>query len=298
MLTSKVSESLIKTRVGRIAPTPSGYLHMGNAFNFLLTWLLVKRQSGRLILRIDDLDAPRIKPEYVEDVFRVLEWIGLDWDAGPSGPDELKHFSQHTRLPLYETFLKQLWQQQAVFVCTCSRSQLKETIQYPGNCLGKHLIETAGAWRLITADEYIVIQDWLENKPLSVSLFDEMRYPVVRKRDGSPAYQIASLADDVHMGVNVIVRGLDLLPSTAIQLYMARILGQDEFEQVRFYHHDLIKTPAGEKLSKSAGATSIRAYRQHNTPDVFYREFAQWLHLPHADEIATLQELLTVFPAI
>lgn len=292
---SFLSETAVNKPVGRIAPTPSGFLHIGNVFNFLYAWLLVRKQSGRLILRIDDLDTQRIKVEYIEDVFRVLDWLGLDWDEGPQRVDEVSMYSQQRRLSLYETLLERLWMMKHVFVCTCSRSQLAAFNQYPGICKDKQLLKSAGAWRLINRTEPVVFYDELVGKLLEVDLKTEMSYGVVRKRDGYPAYQIASLADDVEMGVNLIVRGMDLLPSTALQLHLAEVLGLEAFKNIRFYHHGLITDSSGEKMSKSAGAASMKSFSQLHQQHDLYRLFAQWVGLPHHNDIITLQDLLSAF---
>ena len=110
----------------RIAPTPSGFIHAGNAVNFILNAALAKSQpDGRILLRIDDIDADRKRPEYVEDIFRVLDWLGIEWDEGPQSPDDFEqHWSQHRRIGLYEDFLQKLAARQLVFPCQKSRKEL------------------------------------------------------------------------------------------------------------------------------------------------------------------------------
>ena len=239
--------------ITRIAPTPSGYLHQGNAFNFLLNWLLARSQGGKVLLRVDDLDAPRAKPEYVSDVFETLDWLGIDWDIGPNGPDDLaSNWSQSHRLPMYHELLKKLKEQGYLFACECSRKDLVDSGGvYPGTCLHKNIALDAPdvAWRVkVEADAVIHFTDGWQGA-LQYALGQEMGSFVVRRRDGIPAYQIASLADDAHFGVNSIARGMDLLPSTAAQLYLAQLLGIDSFTQTQFYHHPLILDDNGQKLS-------------------------------------------------
>ena len=111
----------------RLAPTPSGYLHFGNAFNFLLTRLLVDYQRGHLHLRIDDLDGPRVERSSVEDIFVQLEWLGIDYDSGPTGPDELySKFSQQLRKERYRESLELLHKSGHLFACDCSRSEIRQ----------------------------------------------------------------------------------------------------------------------------------------------------------------------------
>ncbi len=247
--------------VSRIAPTPSGFLHLGNAFNFLLTWLICKKQKGKLLLRIDDLDQARVRPEYLEDIFRTIDWLGISIDEGPSGPeDHLSNYSQVYRFDLYEEAIQRI--KGHLFPCAYSRKQIQTASidgQYP-----MAFREQATSWedervalRLRTPQSHIV--SWTDQVmgEVEVSLFDSMRDFVVRKKDGVAAYQIASLIDDLQLGVNCICRGADLLHSTAAQLYLASLLQKEVFSQTQFYHHNLLTDDAGEKLSKSHASLSM-----------------------------------------
>jgi glutamyl/glutaminyl-tRNA synthetase len=257
----------------RIAPTPSGYLHKGNAFNFLLTEKLVKQYNGIMVLRIDDLDSNRIKPEYLADVFEVLHWLGITWQEGPQRPDQADAYSQHRRLNLYNTYIEQLKHGGHLFACECSRKQLEAFHQYPGTCRHKQLPFTDEVnWRLISPEKPVVFTDAGSKKTHEINLYEVMRHPVVRKRDGFPAYQVASLADDVHMNINLIVRGEDLLASTATQLYLAELLQLHSFKDAMFYHHPLLTGSNGEKLSKSAGSFSIKEYRKTHSLEALKKE--------------------------
>jgi len=300
--------------VSRLAPTPSGYLHPGNAFSFVLTWLLVRAHQGRLLLRIDDLDTGRARPEYLVDLFQTLEWLGLDWELGPQTPDEFTaRFSQQHRLELYAHGLRLLARTGRVFACDCSRKQVASLSvdgQYAGRCLlrGISLHSPEVAWRLSTprpmsrSDQADAQPTPLElahtsrgeliadlvRPPRRVCLHTHMRDFVIRRRDGIPAYQLASVVDDLYFGVNLVVRGEDLYPSTAAQLYLARCLddamqlpaaseesvlfGPDaaeavaslrphDFQRVQLVHHPLLRDESSRKLSKSAGAASIRSIR-------------------------------------
>ncbi|MEM8897422.1 MAG: glutamate--tRNA ligase family protein [Bacteroidota bacterium] len=247
--------------VSRIAPTPSGYLHIGNAFNFLFTWLVCNKQHGKLILRIDDLDQARIRPEYLQDVFRTIDWLGITVDEGPSGPDDyLSNYSQVHRLALYEEAIQRIKDQ--LFPCAYSRKQIQATSsdgQYPIEFRDQGIsMETEGvAWRILTPDSHKI--SWTDHVigEVEVSLFDHMRDFVVRKKDGMASYQIASLIDDLQLGVTCICRGEDLLHSTAAQLYLASLLKRKEFSQTYFYHHHLLTDNVGEKLSKSHASLSM-----------------------------------------
>lgn len=288
--------------ITRIAPTPSGYLHQGNAFNFLLNWLLARSQGGKVLLRIDDLDAPRIRPEYVQDVFETLDWLGMDWDIGPTGPDALEtQWSQIHRLPLYHEMLGRLQEQGHLFACECSRKDLADSGGvYPGTCLHKGIPMDAPdvAWRVKVLDDDVVsfTDGW--QGAISYVLGQEMSSFVVRRRDGIPAYQIASLADDMHFGVSTMARGMDLLPSTAAQLYLAQLLGVDSFTQNQFYHHPLILDKAGQKLSKSAGSVSLSQWRSETVPaSALLGNFCQWAGIKIDGEVTSAKNLLGQSPA-
>lgn len=263
----------------RIAPTPSGFLHLGNALNFTLNWLVARlAPAGRLLLRIDDLDADRKREAYVQDVFDTLEWLGLDWDEGPVSADDFeKNWSQHRRIELYDNLLAQLREKGFLFACGKSRRDLApfEGV-YPPEFRKQNLSLDAPdvSWRIVT--------------PVGFPMPDF----VVRRRDGLPAYQIASLADDLRFGITHIIRGEDLLSSTAAQEFLAECLGRYDFQTIRFLHHPLLKNEKGEKLSKSAGADSLLALRESgSSPSVIFRQVARLLELPE-QEFAGPDDLL------
>jgi glutamyl-tRNA synthetase len=256
--------SLVRSR---IAPTPSGYLHIGNAYNFLLTENIVRSTYGHLRLRIDDLDALRVRPDYVQDIFESLLWLSIRYDEGPRDiQDQELQFSQRLRLAEYEKLLNALVATNLVFACSCSRKELLEHSrdgQYTGTCLQKHIPLDAPdvSWRIRTPETTTAL---FEDRVLGqqrFELWEIQRHFVIRRRDGLPAYHVASLADDMAYGINTIVRGQDLLSSTAAQLYLADVLGLDAFQNASFYHHPLIADVAGQKLSKSAGSSSLKAMR-------------------------------------
>ncbi len=294
----------------RIAPTPSGYLHMGNLFSFVLTWLIAKKENGTVRLRIDDLDADRMRREFLEDIFETLDWIGLQPDEGPSGlEDFLKNYAQQKRLPLYQSLIEKLVNTGKVYACTCSRKQIlainPEGI-YPGTCLKKNMTidhENAALRIHIKEEEsWISIPGFEPNSPtIKVNLQKDMGDFVIRKKDGLPAYQITSLADDLRDGINVIVRGEDLLTSTAAQIFMAKTLGENPFSAVRFLHHPLIKNENSGKLSKSAGHTSLQYMRKEGFTSInALAILAKWMGLPsnNYQSLAELQATCSALPII
>ncbi|WP_018476671.1 tRNA glutamyl-Q synthetase [Pontibacter roseus] len=252
----------------RIAPTPSGFLHLGNALSFAITWALARQQQGMVALRIDDLDNARFRPEYLQDIFDTLDFMGIDYDEGPRSPQDFRdNYSQLLRLPAYHTLLDMLVQQDMVYACPCSRSQIASLSPlglYPLTCRdeGLSLDSPNAAWRIrIQEGTQITFQDLLLGS-CTVPLALEMPDFVVRRKDGIPAYQIASLCDDLAMGVNLIVRGKDLMLSTAAQLFLAQHTGSSAFTDAQFVHHPLISSSDGNKLSKSDDALSLTEMRK------------------------------------
>lgn len=332
----------------RIAPTPSGFLHAGNVYNFLLTYLFTRAFDGILYLRIDDYDLPRYRRQYVENIFRVLDMLGIDFDGGPGGVGEFEtKFSSKFRLGAYKNALKTLEQKGVCYACECShsmKSSFKNGI-YARVCADKNLKfkkdETAMRLRVLDVAEICVRQNlinfdalgcgfggkaslagglWsnaqkaqdgtangLKNltnfrgfgggKPSDkkfnpnaienpeerilnsansdgLNLTDEAAFEtekfaqtqsvnlaqilgdfVVWKKDDTPAYNLASLVDDEILGVNLLVRGEDLLACSAAQKYAAQILGYD-FAGANFIHHGLL-AHGGKKLSKSSRAPAV-----------------------------------------
>jgi glutamyl/glutaminyl-tRNA synthetase len=233
----------------RLAPTPSGFLHLGNAVNFLLNYQAQKAKNAQLLLRIDDLDAERKRPEYLQDIFDSLVWLGIDWDEGPRNIDDFgKNWSQYTRMDLYEQTLQNLQSTGLLYACQKSRKDL-EGLSTPD------LLKNLRSQNLSLNQKNVA---WRIQTPNNFDLPDF----VVRKKDGIPAYQVASLTDDVHFGVTDIVRGQDLEASSKAQQFLAEILGLTSFLSINIVHHPLILDENGVKLSKSKGASSLKSMRE------------------------------------
>ncbi|WP_310395940.1 glutamate--tRNA ligase family protein [Hymenobacter sp.] len=277
--------------VSRLAPTPSGYLHLGNAVNFVLTWLRTRQAGGVLHLRIDDLDRARLRPAYLDNIFRVLDWLGLDYDHGPTGPDDfLRHYSQLRHLPEYNAVLRRLAQRPGLV----QASRRTRT----GGPAAPVALETPGAaWRVqVPAGTTVCLADGWQNE-ITVPLGALMPDFVIRRKDGVAAYQVASVVDDLRLGTTLIVRGLDLQPSTAAQLWLAGQLSETaafSAARIQFFHHPLLTNAAGQKLSKSqqlpldAGVLSQQQGKQ-----AVFRAVAELLHLPVAavETLETLREV-------
>jgi len=248
----------------RIAPTPSGLLHIGNGVNFAITWTLVRAAGGTLKLRIDDADSGRTRPEFVEDIFRQLDWLGIDWDEGPSGVDDFfRNHSQLLRRGRYLELLSALRRAGAVYPCSCSRKEIRAVAAsgvYPGICRrAPRRGDGPFALRVRVADSATVEVDGV-----AVPLARKMGDFVLWRKDDLPAYQLASLADDIDDRISLIVRGADLVESSAAQLYLATLLGESGagFRAAVFHHHPLVLGNGGEKLSKSKGALTLAAMRE------------------------------------
>ncbi|MBK6775564.1 MAG: hypothetical protein IPG74_06840 [Flavobacteriales bacterium] len=266
----------------RIAPTPSGYLHFGNGINFSATWQLAQAHKGHVLLRIDDLDEERTRPEYIDDIFRTLHWLGIEWHEGPTGPDDFhRHWSQHARLRDQWALLERLRAVAPLYACDCSRKMIADAApdgRYPGTCkgLGKVLDNDAHAWRLDVSQAAEVVFEELGQGQRAVYLGALIGDPVLRQRAAGnapvrPSYQIASLADDVHFRIDTIVRGEDLLPSTTLQVHLAGLLGLTAFTGAAFLHHPLSTDANGQRLSKSAGATALKTWRESGrSPDAIH----------------------------
>lgn len=282
---------------GRIAPTPSGYLHEGNLYNFILTWLWMRSQDGQLLLRIDDLDTWRSQPKYVEYIYRSLDNLGLDWDIGPSGPDDFyKNWSQRNRMETYLDTLNKLRNENALFACKCSRKQLNKFGDiYPNICLNRNIdmAAPACAWRVKMEKDYCAIIQEQKGKIVSINISEKIGPFIVKRKDGLPSYQLASFVDDIIFEITHIVRGEDLLHSTASQMYLSKLAAENSFGRIRFWHHSLIRAMDGQKISKTAGNAPGNAGEIPN-PSKIFQGFAGWMGWPDTQP-QTLNHVLELF---
>ena len=301
---SKNIESLPKT-ISRLAPTPSGYLHLGNAYSFVLAWLLVRRMGGKLHLRIDDLDAPRLNLDCLEDIFLQLEWLGLEYDSGPQGPEEhLKHYSQTLKIEDYRETLSSLRELRSLYACQCSRKRylaISEDGLYPKTCRDKKLDldQPEITWRFKSESEALSDTLFFEGSSEEDSSSKPLGDAVLLRRNGIPSYQIASLVDDMKNRSTLIVRGIDLYPSSLFQQTVAEKLGWATFSEICFVHHSLLKDSTGKKYAKSEGAYSLKDLKQENSdPGFVYRGVACWLGLPDTDinDLKSLQHAFSTVP--
>ena len=251
-----------------MAPTPSGYLHLGNILSFVLTAGLARKHGASILLKIDDMDQERVRKEYLDDIFETLQFLEITWDEGPRSAEEhLSSFSQRHRINIYLEALDHLQETKMVFACSCSRSKLEQTADpnhYPGTCREQHISLYASnvQWRLKTNPDALIEMHDLLKGTVSTQLPKAMESFQVRKKNGDPSYQLTSLIDDLQFGIDLIVRGEDLWDSSLAQLTLAKFLDKPSFLKTSFLHHPLLKSDNHEKLSKSAGSTSIQFLRK------------------------------------
>lgn len=253
--------SLPRFHKTRIAPTPSGYLHLGNILSFSVTAYLAEKTGARVRLRIDDLDRLRVRPEYVRDIFTSLRYLGIPWDEGPEDFGDFQHhYSQTLRLERYQAALEKLITAGALYACRCSRTRYSPRHRCPGERIP--LDAPLVNWRLFTDSRVQFPVFGTDGAPRLVSLPDSMKDFIVRKKDAMPSYQLASVVDDDDFGVDLVVRGADLYDSSLAQYYLSRLMEGSTFCQARCLHHPLLKADtSGGKLSKSSGATSVQYLR-------------------------------------
>jgi glutamyl/glutaminyl-tRNA synthetase len=244
------------------------------------------------------LSTKVVEDEFLEDIFQSIEWMGLDWDSGPTSIDDFKrNWSQHFRTEAYEKQIQILKEKNLLFACECSRKILADagnTNSYPGTCIEKNIsLETEDvSWRIkVGPDKIVSFKDELCGQQY-IPIGNQPGSFVIRRRDKLPGYHISTLTDDILYNVNIIVRGNDLLESTAVQLYLAEILGMKSFSEAKFFHHPLIHANEDVKLSKTLGSLSLKTMIQSGyKKEMLYREFAEWVHLQNSEKIHTLHNL-------
>lgn len=247
---------------GRYAPTPSGRLHLGNARTALLSWLWARSLRGRYVLRVEDLDPGRSRAEHERDQLEDLRWLGIDWDEGPDVGGPHGPYRQSERGELYAAALARL----STFECTCTRRELRDATfaphgrepVYPGTCReGVRHPERPRAIRWRTPAGVVALHDAIAGA-LREDVAREVGELVLRRSDGAWAYQLAVVVDDAAMGVTHVLRGADLLHSTARQVLLQRTLGLPTPVHA---HVPLVLGGDGEKLGKRHGAPDLTALR-------------------------------------
>lgn len=254
----------------RIAPTPSGYLHVGNAANALLAAWWASQEGLALRLRIDDLDATRARPEYLEDIFDLLTWLGIAWTHGPRTVAECQSSREMRTRLAREALDAALARGLPGYACTCTRRTITVTPTHgcPGACRNRDhaLTPGASAMRVHVPSGTTVIVDG-EEIPLDVVLGDF----VLWRREDLPAYQWVSVVEDTHHGTTHILRGDDLRVSTAAQRYLSAFLPDTGFIDADVRHHPLVLGDTGIKLSKSQLGRTTGIPRSGETREAIHR---------------------------
>lgn len=258
-----------RSPVGRFAPTPSGRMHLGNIFAFLLAWLSVKSRNGTIILRMEDLDTQRTSDEYAQILRQDLLWLGLNWDEETP--------PQSTRTHVYDAFFEKLQDEHLLYPCYCTRSQLHSvnaphlsdgTYVYPGTCRHLSKAQQVGfgrdpSWRVEVPDKIWHFTDLLQG-PQEENLATDCGDFVVRRADGCYVYQLAVTVDDGQAGVTEVVRGVDLLSSAPRQMYLQQLFG---FSHPQYGHVPLLLAPDGRRLSKRDKDLDLGQLMLHHRPE-------------------------------
>jgi len=289
----------MSTTLGRLAPSPTGSQHIGNARTYLIAWLSARKQGGRVILRIEDIDSPRVKPEATRLIVEELQWLGFHWDEGP--------IVQTTRMAKYVEALEKLKKHELVYPCTCTRKDIEQAASaphlehelppYPGTCARRTVADAAAitdrpyAWRFRSTAVVPSYHDLICGE-----VHPRIEYGgdfVVWKNNNTPAYQLAVVVDDAEMGVNEVIRGDDLIPSTPRQLQLYQAFGKPS---PRFGHVPLVVGTDGRRLAKRHGDARLATLREQGVSVVKFLGFLGWScgWLPEVKPI-TLEELLVVF---
>ena len=258
---------------GRLAPSPTGHLHLGHARTFWAAQERARANGGVLILRNEDLDATRFKMEFVEAMLEDLHWFGFAWSEGPDCGGPFGPYNQSERVPFYRAALEKLHAGGFIYPCTCSRKDIQAATRaphaneddepiYPGTCRSNRKSEMANqkfSWRFRVSDgETIYFKDGHFGEQRFVAGKDFGDF-IVWRGDDVPAYQLACVVDDAAMQITEVVRGADLLVSTARQILLYRALGLPPPD---FFHCALMLDHKGERLAKRHAALSLRTLRE------------------------------------
>jgi len=286
---------------GRFAPSPTGRIHLGNARSALLGWLQARAAGGQFLLRVEDLDRARCRPQYVDDLMRDMEWLGLTWD-GPV-------LFQSARDEVYREALARLEQAERVYPCFCTRAEIaraasaphglsEEGPRYPGTCARLTVAERAErsrtrapAYRFRVPPGEVRFMDGLQG-PYGHDVAEVVGDFVVRRNDGVASYQLAVVVDDAATGITHVLRGDDLLTSTPrqIQLYAALKLTAPAF-----FHVPLVLGEDGKRLAKREGAFALAELRERKLPaERVLGLLAAWSGLGDGTPV-TLEELVRRF---
>jgi len=263
---------------GRIAPSPTGYLHLGHARTFWIAQQRAQAQGGVLVFRNEDIDAARFKLDFLSSILEDLRWFGFHWQEGPDCGGPFGPYNQSERLTEYRRSLEKLIERGFVYPCTCSRKDIQSAARaphaedddepvYPGTCRDKKISDVGArkfSWRFCVPDGEAVSFTDGHFGPQEFVAGKDFGDFVVWRHDDVPSYQLAVVTDDAAMQITEVVRGADLLKSTARQLLLYRALG---LTPPAFYHCPLMTDESGTRLAKRHDALSLRTLaRQQKSP--------------------------------
>jgi glutamyl-tRNA synthetase len=284
----------------RLAPSPTGALHLGNARTFLLTWLFARAHGHDVVIRMEDLDGPRTKAGAAEQALDDLRWLGLDWDGHV--------LEQSTRSAAYDAALAELQAKGSIYPCVCTRKEIEAAASapnegdasraYPGTCRGRFANAEAAvaatgrqpAWRFRVEPGESAFSDLFRGDEHAEPATVEGDF-VVSKKTGEAAYQLAVVVDDAHQQVEHVIRGDDLVPSTHLQILLYTSLG---LSVPAFSHLPLVRGDDRRRLAKRHGDTRVAHYREQGvSPEQVLGLLAHWSGLAPRAPI-TAQELLAL----
>lgn len=255
----------------RFAPSPTGDLHVGGAWTAIASWALARAAGGRTVLRVEDIDTPRVAPESAGRILEDLTWLGLDWDEGPAAGGLYAPYTQSERTAIYDAKLAGLAAAGLTYPCDCSRAEISrvasaphagEEVVYPGTCRdapqGREM-KRAPAIRLRVPDGSMVAFDDQVRGRTEQHVDMIVGDFVLRRGDGVYAYQLVVAVDDALMRISHVVRADDLLASTARQILLMRLLGTAPEHVPSYAHVPMVVAATGDRLAKRVGSTTIRA---------------------------------------
>ena len=263
----------VKKPVGRVAPTPSGRMHLGNVFAALIAWLSVRSRDGEMVLRMEDLDTQRTSAEFAETLRQDLRWLGLSYDR--------EQIPQSLRSEAYDGYFEILRDKGLLYPCYCTRSQLHGvnaphlsdgTYVYPGTC--RNLIDPPKnrlpSWRVCVPDKLWTVEDNIQGH-YELNLATDCGDMVVRRADGVYVYQLAVTVDDGEAGVTEVVRGMDLLSSAPRQMYLQELFG---FSHPEYGHVPMLMAEDGRRLSKRDRDLDLGEIQKRMKPEMLIGNLA------------------------
>jgi glutamyl-tRNA synthetase len=258
----------------RFAPSPTGDLHLGGAWTAVASWALARARKGNTILRVEDIDTPRVVRGSAARIAEDLAWLGLDWDEGPDAGGPHASYTQSERASVYDAALAQLAAAGLTYPCDCSRAEISrvasaphagDEIVYPGTCRDAprdREMKRSPAIRLRVPDGAAIVFDDLVRGRIEQHVEVSVGDFVLRRGDGVYAYQLVVAVDDAAMHVSHVVRADDLLASTARQILLMRLLGTPEEHIPAYAHVPMVVASDGERLAKRVGSASIRSLQE------------------------------------